>query len=516
MISGQFTLVHEAIISQLQIDPDLLCCSIRTAGSWNSFSRREFYKHVLAWSEIFSESLEPGSLILFLKRPDIHLLSAYIGAMCAGAIPAQMSYDRSKLREEEFAKKISHALESTQAHAVFHDTTSLLSSILPMGIKSFTPDSFKNSRNGPVSVKNQKALVQFSSGSTGLQKGVVLSHAAVLNQVRNYAGLLELNHQDRLITWLPLYHDMGLIACYLMPLIIGIPFYQIDPFEWIVQPDILLEAIEGFRGTICYLPNFAYHVLVRKGKDRDLSSMRMFVNCSEPAKRKTHEAFLLRFPSVKPEMLTVCYAMAENTFAVTQSLPLSTPVELTVKSDPELSCGRPITGTEICILDPNPVGEGEIGIKGDCLFDQFTDGTRQLENGFYRTGDLGYLRKDGSLVVTGRKKDLIIVNGKNVYPQDVEYVGSAVEGIYPGRIATFGVFDDLVGSEALYILAESDGRFPVPKLKAAIQKAVSDELGIVPKRVEILPHMELAKTSSGKISRSRNREMYLSGGIKLL
>jgi len=508
------TTAHEAILQHLIADPQRLCFSLRAAGQWRDVSRSEFHSHVLGWSSVFRSQLAPGSLILFLKRPDLHLLSAYVGAMHAGMLPAQMSYDRSRLRADEFNKKIQHALAVTSANAVFHDVEESTAGHLPPGIKTFCANDFKVADEHREVLSTPLALVQFSSGSTGLQKGVVLSHKALLNQVRHYAEVLKLAPNDKLVSWLPLYHDMGLIACFLMPLIAGVPFYQIDPFEWIVQPDILLEAIETFRGTLCFLPNFAYHVLAKKGKARDLSSMRYFVNCSEPAKHKTHEEFLARFSSVKPEALVVCYAMAENTFAVTQSTGVTS--AFVTPAEPGMSCGKPIPGTTLRIFEPNDKGEGEIGIAGDCLFEHFTDGHLPLTEGFYLTGDLGYLRADGSLVVTGRKKDIVIVNGKNLYPQDVEFACSSVPGVYPGRAAAFGIFDEQIGSEGLYVLAETDGTVTVQQLKVSIQKAISDELGVVPRRVEIFSHMELAKTSSGKISRSLNRDLFLSGKLRSL
>jgi len=301
-----------------------------------------------------------------------------------------------------------------------------------------------------------------------------------------------------------------------MPLLCDVPFYQIDPFDWIMQPDILLSVIEEKKATLCFLPNFAYQVLVNTGRPHNLGSMRLWINCSEPARLRSHETFLRKYPSVRPETLTVCYALAENTFAVSQTLPWHLNSTRVDAKRGVLSCGRPIPGVAIKIFDDNGHKDGEIGIKSPALFNHFLDGTQPLRDGFYLTGDIGYVDAQGELFVTGRKKDIIIVCGKNVYPQDVEYVASAVDGVYPGRAVAFGFWNEEVGSEDLIVLVERMHGSTPTALKIAVQKAVQDEVGIVPKRVEILEHMSLVKTSSGKISRARNREIYKAKGFKVL
>ena len=213
------------------------------------------------------------------QKVDIHLLCIYRGNE-GGLIPAQLSPPSNKMSSTEYERKLSHIMKSTGAQGVFVDEQ--LANQFEFGSAIvLTPNS------QPVALRVARprvhdiALVQFSSGSTGLQKGVAMSHSAVASHMDAYVKSIRLHTDDRVISWLPLYHDMGLIACFLMPLMSGIPFYQMDPFDWIMRPDLLLEAIEVHGGTICYLPNFAYHVLINKCGDHDLSSMRMFINCSD-------------------------------------------------------------------------------------------------------------------------------------------------------------------------------------------------------------------------------------------
>src|SRR5258708_2697045 len=171
-------------------------------------------------------------------------------------------------------------------------------------------------------------LLQHSSGTTGLQKPVMLSHRAVLEHVSAYGEAIALTASDRVVSWLPLYHDMGLIAAFHLSLASGIPIVQLDPFEWVVAPILLLEAIAGEGGTLTWLPNFAYNLIADRSSDEEmetirLDSMRMFINCSEPVREESHARFLARFAryGVRPEMLAACYAMAETTFASTQPAP---------------------------------------------------------------------------------------------------------------------------------------------------------------------------------------------------
>ncbi len=508
-ISGKT--IPECIARHAEQDPDAHCLSIFHRGQWQRVSRSQFQDAVERHASRFSTAFEPGELVLFIKRLDLDALAAYIGAMQAGVLPAMLSPTSSKLSVEEYRRKLEHVLELTRAGGIFADSDAV---IAPAAVTFLTPDT--PMAESPCTSRSPipQALVQFSSGSTGLQKGVVLTHQNVIAHMEDYTASIELSAEDTIISWLPLYHDMGLIACYLMPLMSGVPVMLMDPFDWILKPDLLLETIARDRPTLCYLPNFAYHVLVNKGKERDLSSVRLFVNCSEPARDLTHRAFRDKFPSVHPAALAVCYALAENTFAVSQTLPNAPESSRRIADKVVPSCGQVLPRTEVRILEPNEDGVGEIALRGPYLFSHYLGSDLPPEQDFYRTGDLGLLTEDGQLFVTGRKKDLIIANGKNIYPQDVEQVCSIQPGVYPGRAVAFGVTNETAGSEELYVIVERDGSLEDLPLKLAVQKSIENEVGIVPKRVEVVDHMRLVKTSSGKISRSRNKELYLLGELR--
>lgn len=500
------SLVPQSIQFWANQDPQAECVSLLENGLWQTYNRNKFWEKVEHYTKLFASNCPANSLVLFIKKTDIDLLTAYIGAMNAGMQPAQLSPANSKTSAKEYKRKIEHILKTTQSEYIFTDKGSCQS--LENSDVTFL---FKDSaiKVIPQNIKTSDlALVQFSSGSTGLQKAVYLKHSGILSHMESYRKAINLNKSDRMVSWLPLYHDMGLIACYLMPLMEGIPVMMMDTFDWLSNPQILLDTISKYKATLCYQPNFAYHLLVNKCKPSDLSSMKAFVNCSEPAKLETHLLFQKKFSSVKPEALSVCYALAENTFAVSQTDLTFAPKKIQLNNQALLSCGEIIDNTQVKIFQPNADGVGEIHIAGQCTFDHFLDNKDYLIDGFYPTGDLGLIQ-DKQLYITGRKKDLIIVNGKNIYPQDIEFIASKNPHVYPGRAVCFGIINLEVGSEEIIVQVEPALNVDHQNLIIELRKSIELEVGILPKQVEIVPYMSLVKTSSGKISRSRNKELFL-------
>jgi acyl-CoA synthetase (AMP-forming)/AMP-acid ligase II len=387
------------------------------------------------------------------------------------------------------------------------------------------------------------AFLQHSSGTTGLQKGVALSHTAVLNQLASYSDAIQLTAEDVVVSWLPLYHDMGLIAGFLLPLVQGIPLVLMSPFDWVQHPALLLRAIDQFRGTLCWLPNFAYNHCARRIRKRDkadtsLASMRMFINCSEPVRYDSHQLFLEKFrdQGVRPEMLAVSYAMAENTFAVTQTKP-GQPARLDVVDrqaltenrtaqpvtldDPQaliqVSCGRPIASTAVRVLDEqgNELAErqvGELAVRSNCMLREYykRPDLRPFHDGWYLTGDMGYLA-EGEVYVIGRSNDLIINAGKNVYPQDIEAIVNTVPGVHAGRAVVFGVPDEREGTELIAVVAEVQTNDPAARkeITRQIRQTVVQQSMVTVSYVHLVGPKWLIKTSSGKIARAANREKWL-------
>jgi acyl-CoA synthetase (AMP-forming)/AMP-acid ligase II len=386
------------------------------------------------------------------------------------------------------------------------------------------------------------ALLQHSSGTTGLKKGVALSYGAISSQIGSYAKALELHPSKRelVASWLPLYHDMGLIACFLLPMYLGIEIVSLDAFEWTSRPYLLLEAVEAKSATHVWLPNFAFNHIARatpRSRRYNLSSLRSIINCSEPCKPATFAAFLDRFQNegVSAEKLQVCYAMAETVFAVTNTMPgqpvrdialdrsalyATGSVRAPARGDAGvslLSNGQPIEGVEVCVLrDGQFVSDGSVGeicVRASFLFSGYfmdSDATKDaMIQNWYRTGDLGFVR-DGHLYVTGRLKDIIIVNGRNYYAHDIEEVASGVRGLKPGRAVAFGVYVPSTGSEQIVVVAERETlTHECQELMEALSSALSRAFGIAAGDIRVVDPGWLVKTTSGKISRGCNALKYV-------
>lgn len=518
------------------------------------FTYSEVFRLAINWKSFYQKkNLSPFDRIVIALPHSSRLYTSYLGAVLGGYIPTMFPLPSKKLSEESYFSTLKELIEnaSPQMMLIPEEFTEKVYSFFKKR-NIFLPNicSEKDASNNAlhstdvVSIKDPKreAFLQYSSGTTGLKKGVMISHKSLLQQIETYAKAIRLSKQDRIVSWLPLYHDMGLIACFWLPLIKNIPIVAISPFDWARNPLILFEAITKYKSSLSWMPNFAYKHLIRsfpKNKQPliDLSSMRAFVNCSEVVMDSTHQEFLACFSSwgLKKDALWTSYAMAENTFAVTsgggdnpiyrdsidldklsknkQAVPASKKSE---KTKTLLSSGKALDKIKISIRDEQGIElperfEGEIWISSPCLAKGYFNHPQEeiRRNGWYATGDLGYLAQE-ELFVTGRKKDLIIIGGKNIYPQDIEYLLSKIPEIYPGRLIAIGIENASLGTEDLVILAETKEEDP-KKLETAkenIFQTIAKESEANASDVIFLPHMTLKKSSSGKISRKANKEYY--------
>lgn len=549
----KFIRAPDTILSTLLSDSpadDHSFCPFIQGGKETNITWGNLRDHSARYATFLHElGVRPGEVVLIILRHSADLLYAFLGAMRLGAIPSFMPCPTSKQDHKLYWSSHRSLFERIGAGTLLTYTENLiLASEQTAGLPWRVVDCLSAESAGlklfrdPVISPDQIAFLQHSSGTTGLKKGVALSHRAVLRQVENYAKALKIGKNDRIASWLPLYHDMGLIACFLLPLIAGIPVVMIDPFEWVVNPGLLFSAIHRHKATLCWQPNFAFHHLcrtVRAATAPDVSSLRAWIDCSEPCRAETFQLFARNFANAgaRPETLQVCYAMAETVFAISQA-PVGKPnpaliadtaalrsgrVVGTTTDHPHqvlLSAGRPISGFEIRILDDQgqALAEdrvGEISVTGDCLFDGYfnlpNETQKKLRNGWYQTGDLGFLH-DGELYVTGRKNDLIIVHGKNFYAHELEYLVNQIPGIHPGRNVATGWFRPEIGSEEIIILAETDstGDSARAELVTKIKQALLDQSGLLPYDVHLVPPGWLIKTTSGKLSRIDNLTKYLA------
>lgn len=528
-------------------------------------------QELIDWSARAASHLEhagilPGEVVILILPHGIELVAGFFGTILHGAVPSIMPFQTEKLSPEHYQASLRALFSITRPAAVVTylefveqvrsaaQGAPSVRAILTLDIQEANEPPDWTGMPGMQQPADELVLLQHSSGTTGLQKGVALSHQAVFNQLESYSRALHLDSSDSIISWLPLYHDMGLIAGFILPILTQTPLVLMSPFDWVRAPHKLMKAVTQYRSTLCWLPNFAYNFCAQKIRARDLdgvdlSSLRAVINCSEPMYWQSHQMFLERFApyGLQASALATCYAMAENVFAVTQG-GIDHPVVVDLVDGEELlnhqyaappsnstsqervirmlSAGRPIDGTSVRVVAADghsqaPRRIGEIAIQSNCLLQGYYHRPDLTEkaflNGWYLTGDLGYLA-NGELYITGRKKDLIIVGGKNIYPQDLERLASQVHGVHPGRVVAFGVLDEAVGTEEVVLVAEIDeydaqSEATLEALADQIRQQVNRGSDIALRSVHLVGQNWLLKTSSGKIARSANREKYLRQAI---
>ena len=501
-----------------------------------------------------AQGVRQGEVCALIVRHCAEFYPLYMGVVAAGALPAVLAYPNARLHPDKFVEGLvgmsrRSGLDWILTEASLEPVVGKLATGAQSTIKGvllpFQSDWGEPQPIEPIGVKSTDAcLLQHSSGTTGLQKAVVLSHEAVLGHVDAYAEMLHLSSDDKIVSWLPLYHDMGMIAAFQMPLALGMTLVQLDPFEWVTAPILLLQAISEERGTVTWLPNFAFNLLADRVHEDELEgvrldTMKLYVNCSEPVRSDSHRRFLERFNhlGVRAEHLSACYAMAETTFAATQTLPGRAPVTVAMDrsklmdgcvSSPAtegsvrecVSSGRPIRGCELKIVDDTGAqladGQvGEIAIRSEWMFSEYrnneVDTQLALRQGWYFSGDYGFTL-EGEWFVVGRKKDIIVVAGKNLFPEDIEDAVSAVPGVMPGRVVAFGIDNEESGTEEVRVIAETDrqGESERKALRLAVQKAGMG-IDITISRVHLVPPRWLIKSSAGKPSRKANRQRILDG-----
>jgi acyl-CoA synthetase (AMP-forming)/AMP-acid ligase II/acyl carrier protein len=530
--------------------PDKIFWRQLSDGAATETSFGAFEKRALSFANHYNGlGLRPGRVLLIFLPQQMDGVAAFFGAIMAGLVPSFMPCPSAKQRPSVYwpahvalmARLAPELLVTDRAHATQMRANGITGRAGILTIDAVADDA--RPLDGAANKSGGVALLQHSSGTTSLKKGVALSHRAILYQVQAYTRQLRMTEADNIVSWLPVYHDMGLIACTVTPLVMGQTVTCLSPFEWVARPASLFEALERYDGHFCWLPNFAFEHLIRtvpRDCRADLSRVRAFINCSEPCKAETFERFVARFRNngVHVRSLQVCYAMAETVFAVSQTRVGAKPVTVDVDAGqlytaghavaPSegapamtlLSAGTPLGGMSVQIMSEGnvlPDGQvGEIVLSSKYLFDGYfrDDKTtaERLRDGRYFTRDRGFLR-DGALFVLGRLDDLLIVNGRNLHAHEIETLVGAVPGLKPGRAVAFGVFNEAVGSEELVVVAERDPDAPVlgyGELERGIRALVYEQSNIEVKACRIVEPGWLVKTTSGKISRQANLAKYLS------
>jgi fatty-acyl-CoA synthase len=503
-----------------------------------------------------SHGIKKQDIVIICLNHSPELVAAFWGILYAGAIPVISHYPEHVPNRDKFKEQICSLVKNSGARGVIAlpdlqielgDSLRDLNCQAISAIEILTrPDNMDLSVPKDYASGEQIAYIQYTSGSTGRQKGVRLSHRAILNFIQSYSASLDVRPQDVIVNWPPLYHDLGLFSGIVLPLTTGVLLVWMSPFKWVRNPKALLEVIQKHGGTHCIFPNFGLNHTLRSVrnqdlKELDLSSLRFVGLGGEPILYDSIKDFLdffkafgLAATAIKPG-----YGMAENTLAATvtkmedevsvdwvdvRSLydkRKAVPADSNQKgSIPLVSCGLPLDGVDMGIVDSsrNHLSErsvGEIAIRTGFLFNGYHQDPELTANvkhdGWYYTGDIGYLAK-GHLYVCGRKNDLIIKGGQNIHPEDLETVANSVSGIRPGRAVAFGIDDTRTGTEKIVMVCELTAGICKEKrgnIGRELRRRVFHELYVSLSEIRFVESGWIVKTYNGRMVRSANRMKYL-------
>ncbi|MEO7731797.1 MAG: alpha/beta fold hydrolase [Kofleriaceae bacterium] len=497
---------------------------------------------------LIASGIRPGQVVGICTHVSEAQVLCFLSLLALGAVPTILSHPSSKQSESLFLERWRPLLQRGDVPCILcsEELAPLFRAMVAgHGLATLVvvisePDPSSAVEPDLASVPDRFTFLQFSSGTTGLRKGVRVTHEMLRSQASRYAPTVGLVAGDCVASWLPLYHDMGLVGSLMIPLITGASSVHVSPFDWLDDPRLLFRLVSRYRATHIWLPNFAFRVLAERGQlspsEVDLHSLRVIVNCGEPVRAISHQQLVERFAAhgLREDHIQVCYALAENTFAVTQSSlgrtvrrdrvrrSVDATGELVSPASPGdaeggieyLSCGRALPGTGIRISGGGPDGDrerrvGNVEIFSDSLFSAYIGGEQaQFTNdGWYRTGDVGYLA-DGELFLIGRLRDVIIHRGINLHPEDLEAVIDRVPGCKPGRAVAFGVDSAVDGTELLVVMVELTADADKELVVREIRRQVTAACEVTVHEVVTCPLGSLLKSTSGKPARGANRERY--------
>ena len=505
--------------------------------------------------------VRPGERVGLILPDSAEFIDNIFGAMLAGAIAVPIYPPMNLGQFDAYLANTTHILRQAGCSAVITDAKvrpilgKLMTSV--PGLRTITthadaialvPEAAEPA--GVVVRPDDIAFLQFTSGSTSRPKGVTLTHANLMANIAAIGGGLNISRESSGVSWLPLYHDMGLIGFVFAPIAYetrGILF--ISPLLFLKRPAIWLRQLSEFKASITFAPNFAYGLCTTRVKDSelegvDLSALQVAGCGAEPIQHGTLRAFADRYAAhgLRPSALLPCYGMAEHTLAVTfvgreEELKAervaaaslaeghARPASPDAQAVEVVCCGRTFPGHALRIVDAagQPLPEREVGqieLQGPSVMQgYYHDPERSAEalhGGWLKTGDLGYLSA-GELYVCGRVKDLIIVNGRNYYPQDLEWQASQVEGVRRGNVVAFGLQHPDLGREYVVVAAElrapAEDAAAEETLRQQIQAQILAALSLRVDEIVLLAPGSLPKTSSGKLQRSKTTEMFAEGKL---
>lgn len=500
--------------------------------------------------------LHSGESVLIMLSTGPQYFYSFIGVLLAGGIPVPV-YPPGRIKQiEEHLRR--HAAIATNCMAkimitmdeakrfadIMHKQVINLKHILSFADLSDKGIETMGQFIRPVINPGDTAFLQYTSGSTGMPKGVVLSHANLLANIRAMGEKIKVSSDDVFVSWLPLYHDMGLIGAWLGSLYFACQLVIMSPLSFIAKPQRWLWAIHKYGGTLSAAPNFAYELCIRRLDDKeieglDLSSWRIAFNGAEAVNPNSMKRFIERFSSYgfKSESMMPVYGLAESSVGLSFHEPGSGPLIDRIKRDPFMdsgqsipaaenntnvlefvSCGQPLPGHQIRIVDANDRElpertEGHLQFLGPSTTSGYFKNPEKTSSLFHGewldSGDKAYIA-EGEIYITGRTKDIIIRAGRNIYPVELEEAIGKIDGIREGNVAVFGSISDINSTEKLIVLAETRKKDEqvLEEIRTNVNSIVTDLIGSPPDNVILAPPNTVLKTSSGKIRRNASKDIY--------
>lgn len=486
---------------------------------------------------LMEAGVKRGTPVVLCLPTGVDFVRYFLAAHWVGAVPIPLPAPTRGRSGERGVKRVRGVLADAGAEWVVGETAVGGARVIdPSTVPAGAPPA-------PVRwAASAPAFVQYTAGSTSRPKGVVITVANLRSNLESMGQAISVQPQDRVLSWLPLFHDMGLVGTLLFPLVHRLPLFLYSPLGFVLRPGGWLQAISEHRATLSAGPHFAFSLCAHQLDPArlgplDLSCWRLALDGAEPLQAANVRAFLQRYAplGLRPQAYAGVYGMAEATLAITFPAPgaeprfdrvgragLSRGVALPpTGGEPEVegvSLGVPVPGMELWVSEPGqdrvlgPRQVGEVVVRGASLSPRYL-GHPGPPRKTLRTGDLGYLA-DGQLYLVGRLKELIIHAGANLYPPDLEEAASTVKGLRKGRVVAFGVPAPLTGTEQLVLAAEVTAGQQLEGLEAQVRRAVRDRCGVEPLEVALLARHALPLTTSGKLMRSQTRQAFLEGTLR--